>query len=56
MPKSAATIDGVPKAFAVVRAMGTDSLGWGKGYRPLCHKSLSEFIQGRDGGSVRFLA
>ena len=35
MPQRAATIERLPMAFEVVKAMQTDGLEWGKGYRPL---------------------
>ena len=42
MPQSAATIDGLPKAFAVVKAMEAHSLRWGKGYRALAEAVPAE--------------
>ena len=34
MPQTA-TIKSLPEAFEVVKAMQTDGLDWGEGYRPL---------------------
>ena len=34
MPQQAATIESLPMAFEVVKAMQADSLEWSEGYRP----------------------
>ena len=34
MPQQAATIESLPRAFEVVKAMQADGLEWGEGYRP----------------------
>ncbi len=38
---------GLPEAFEVVKAMQTDGLDWGEGYRPLGRRALAEIIEGR---------
>ena len=35
MSQRTATIESLPMAFEVVKAMRADGLGWGEGYRPL---------------------
>ena len=47
MPQRAATIEGLPMAFALVKEMQADGLEWGEGYRPLGRQALAEIIQGR---------
>ena len=47
MPQRTATIESLPMAFEVVKAMQADGLEWGEGYRPLGRQALSEIIQGR---------
>ena len=44
MPQTA-TIKSLPEAFEVVKAMQTDGLDWGEGYRP--RRALAEIIEGR---------
>ena len=46
MPQTA-TIKSLPEAFEVVKAMQTDGLDWGEGYRPLGRRALAEIIEGR---------
>ena len=46
MPQTA-TIKNLPEAFEVVKAMQTDGLDWGEGYRPLGRRALTEIIEGR---------
>ena len=41
MPQTA-TIKSLPEAFEVVKAMQTDGLDWGEGYRPLGRRALAE--------------
>ena len=45
MPQRAATIDSLPAAFEVVKAMQADGLDWGEGYRPLGRQALAEIIE-----------
>ena len=47
MPQRTATIESLPMAFEVVKAMQADGLEWGEGYRPLGRKALTEVIQGQ---------
>jgi len=42
-----ATIETLPEAFAMVKAMQADGLEWGEGYRPLGREALAEIIEGR---------
>ena len=45
MPQRAATIESLPTAFEVVKAMRADGLDWGEGYRPLGRQALAEIIE-----------
>ena len=45
MSQRAATITSLPMAFEVVKAMQTDGLDWGEGYRPLGRQALEEIIE-----------
>ena len=47
MPQRAATIESLPEAFAVVKAMQADGLDWDEGYRPQGRQALAEIIEGR---------
>ena len=47
MSQRTATIESLPMAFEVVKAMRADGLAWGEGYRPLGRQALAEIIQGR---------
>jgi len=47
MPQRAATIESLGQAFEVVKAMRTDGLEWGEGYRPLGRQALAAIIEGR---------
>jgi putative transposase len=47
MPQGAATIESLPAAFEVVKAMQAQGLDWGEGYRPLGQQALSEVIESR---------
>ncbi len=47
MPQQAATIESLPMAFEVVKAMRADGLEWGEGYRPLGRQALAAIIEGR---------
>ena len=47
MPQRTATIESLPMAFEIVKAMQADGLEWGEGYRPLGREALAEIIQGR---------
>ena len=51
MPQTA-TIKNLPEAFEVVKAMQTDGLDWGEGYRPLGRRALAEMDDGRGCRSV----
>ena len=46
MSQRTATIESLPMAFEVVKAMRADGLEWGEGYRPLGRQALAEIIQG----------
>ena len=45
MPQRAATIESLPAAFEVVKAMQAEGLDWGEGYRPLGRQALAEIIE-----------
>ena len=45
MSQRAATIESLPAAFEVVKAMQADGLDWGEGYRPLGRQALAEIIE-----------
>jgi Transposase, Mutator family len=45
MPQRAATIESLPAAFEVVKAMQADWLHWGEGYRPLGRQALAKIIE-----------
>ena len=45
MPQRAATIESLPAAFEVVKAMQADGLDWGERYRPLGRRALAEIIE-----------
>ena len=45
MPQRAATIESLPAAFAMVKAMQAQGLDWGEGYRPLGRQALAEIIE-----------
>ena len=45
MPQRAATIESLPAAFEMVKAMQADGLDWGEGYRPLGRQALAEIIE-----------
>ena len=45
MPRRAATIESLPAAFEVVKAMQADGLDWGEGYRRLGRQALAEIIE-----------
>jgi Transposase, Mutator family len=45
MPQRAATLESLPVAFEVVKAMQADGLDWGEGYRPLGRQALAEIIE-----------
>lgn len=47
MPQQAATIESLPMAFEIVKAMQADGLEWAEGYRPLGRQALIEIIEGR---------
>jgi transposase-like protein len=47
MPQQAATIESLPEAFAMVKAMQAEGLGFGEDYRPLARRALAEIIEGR---------
>ena len=46
MPQTA-TIENLQEAFEIVKAMQTDGLDRGEGYRPLGRRALAEIIEGR---------
>ena len=45
MPQRAVTLESLPVAFEVVKAMQADGLDWGEGYRPLGRQALGEIIE-----------
>ena len=45
MPQRAATLESLPVAFEVVKAMQADGLDWGEGYRRLGRQALAEIIE-----------
>ena len=45
MPQRAVTLESLPVAFEVVKAMQADGLDWGEGYRPLGRQALAEIIE-----------
>ncbi len=45
MSQRAATIESLPVAFEVVKAMQADGLEWGEDYRPLGRQALAEIIE-----------
>jgi putative transposase len=45
MSQQAATIESLPVAFELVKAMQADGLEWGEGYRPLARQALAEVIE-----------
>ena len=47
MPQQAATIESLPMAFEMVKAMQADGLEWGDGYRPLGRQALAAILEGR---------
>lgn len=47
MSQRAATIESLPMAFEMVKAMQADGLEWGEGYRPLARAAIVEIIEGR---------
>ena len=57
MPQRAATIESLPAAFEVVKAMQAQGLDWGEGYRPLGRRALAEIIETEMAAAVdRWLA
>lgn len=45
MSQRTATIESLPMAFEVVKAMQADGLEWDEGYRPLARQALAEVIE-----------
>jgi transposase-like protein len=45
MSQRAATIESLPEAFALVKAMHAEGLEWDAGYRPLARRALAEIIE-----------
>lgn len=52
MPQPGATLESLPAAFEVVKAMQAQGLDWGEGYRPLGRKALAEIIETEMAGAV----
>src|SRR5271157_2341022 len=52
MPQRAATLESLPVAFEVVKAMRADGLDWGEGYRPLGRQALAEIIESEMAAAV----
>ena len=42
-----ATIESLPMAFEMVKAMQAEGLDWSEGYRPLGRQALAAIIEGR---------
>jgi transposase-like protein len=51
MPQRAATIESLPAAFEVVKAMQA-GLDWGEGYRPFGRQALAEIIESEMAAAV----
>jgi len=47
MSQRAATIESLPIAFEMVKAMQADGLEWAEGYRPLGRQALAAILEGR---------
>ncbi len=45
MSRRAATIESLPRAFELVKAMRADGVDWGEGYRPLARQAIAEMIE-----------
>jgi len=54
MPQRAATLESLPVAFEVVKAMQADGLDWGEGYRPLGRQALAEIIETEETAAAEF--
>ena len=52
MPQRAATIESLPAAFEVVKAMQAQGLDWGEGYRPLARQAMAEIIEAEMAAAV----
>ena len=52
MSQRAATIESLPKAFAMVKAMQAAGLDWGEGYRPLARQAIAEIIESEMAAAV----
>jgi transcriptional regulator with XRE-family HTH domain len=52
MPQQAATIESLPMAFEVVKAMQADGLDWGEGYRPLGRQAIAEILEDRMSAAI----
>ncbi len=52
MPQRAATIERLPMAFQMVKAMQAEGLDWGEGYRPLARRALAEIIENETAAAV----
>ena len=47
MPRQAATIRSLPRAFEVMKGMQAQGLEWGEDYRRLGRQALAEILEGR---------
>ena len=47
MSQQAATIESLPKAFAMIKTMQAEGLEWSEGYREAGRDALTEIIEGR---------
>ena len=52
MPQRAATIESLPEAFELVKAMQEDGLEWCDGYRPLARRAVAEIIEAEMAAAV----
>lgn len=52
MSQQAVTIESLPMAFEFVKAMRSEGLDWGEGYRPAGRQALAEIIEGQMAAAV----
>jgi putative transposase len=52
MSQQAATIESLPMAFELVKAMRADGLDWGEGYHPVARQALAEIIEGQMAAAI----
>ena len=54
MSQRAATIESLPKAFEMVKAMQAGGLDWGEGYRPLARQAIAEIVESEMAAAVDY--